>query len=94
MWKALTGQQVDGVLALDPVTLQALIAAEGPVTVDGVELNADNVVRYILHDQYKDAQSTDPIQYGAPRPPQRDRQGGHRRLQRPQLAAVDDAARS
>ena len=62
MWKTLTGQQVDGVLALDPVTLQALIAAEGPVTVDGVELNAGNVVRYILHDQYKDAQATDPIQ--------------------------------
>ena len=65
MWKALTGESVDGVLALDPLMLRALLAAEGPVEVDGVELNADNVVDFILHDQYKDT-TTDP-QNGARR---------------------------
>ena len=60
MWKSLTGQQVDGVLALDPVTLRAFIAAEGPVDVDGVQLNADNVVRFVLHDQYQGAENTGP----------------------------------
>ena len=52
MWKTLTGEQVDGVLAIDPVTLAAIITAEGPINVQGVDLNGENVVRYILHDQY------------------------------------------
>ena len=82
MWKSLTGEQVDGVLALDPVTLQALIAAEGPVTVDGVQLNADNVVQ--LHPPRPVRRCADlrPDPAVPPRPPERDRQGGDRRLRR------------
>lgn len=52
MWQKLTGVTVDGVLAIDPVTLAAIIKAEGPITVQGVQLNGDNVVKFILHDQY------------------------------------------
>jgi hypothetical protein len=53
MWRARTGETVDGVLALDPVALRALLAATGPVTVDGVQLDADNVLQYVFHDQYE-----------------------------------------
>jgi hypothetical protein len=52
MWQKLTGQPVNGVLVVDPVTLAAIIKAEGPINVNGIDLNGDNVVKYILHDQY------------------------------------------
>jgi hypothetical protein len=53
MWQRATGQTVDGVLVLDPVALQALLRATGPVTVDGREISADNVIPYLLVDQYR-----------------------------------------
>ncbi len=34
MWKAKTGEQVDGVLALDPFALRALVKVSGPVKVE------------------------------------------------------------
>jgi hypothetical protein len=52
MWQAETGQHVDGVLAVDPVTLQALLAAQGPVQVGAQQLSAANVVPFLLLDQY------------------------------------------
>ena len=52
MWQAKTGQSVDGVLLVDPFALRALLATSGPITVDDVTLDADNVIQYILHDQY------------------------------------------
>ncbi|HEV7886609.1 MAG TPA: DUF4012 domain-containing protein [Acidimicrobiales bacterium] len=52
MWPAIGGAQVDGVLALDPVALQALLKATGPVEVGGRSINADNVVGLLLHEQY------------------------------------------
>ncbi len=54
MWKAKTGEEVDGVLALDAVALQALIKVSGPVAVDGKVIDADNVVNEILLQQYLD----------------------------------------
>ncbi|MFM8972641.1 MAG: DUF4012 domain-containing protein [Actinomycetota bacterium] len=53
MWRRATGEQVDGVLVLDPVALQALLRATGPVTVDDREISADNVIPYLLVDQYR-----------------------------------------
>lgn len=52
MWEASGGGPVDGVLALDPVALRAILAAVGPVEVDGAQITAENVVDRILHDQY------------------------------------------
>jgi hypothetical protein len=52
MWQAQTGQTVDGVLLVDPFALRALLATSGPIAVDDVTLDADNVIQYILHDQY------------------------------------------
>jgi hypothetical protein len=57
MWQAATGEQVDGVLVVDPVALQALLAAQGPIAVGGAngggELTEDDVLEYLLLGQYE-----------------------------------------
>jgi Protein of unknown function (DUF4012) len=52
MWTAAGGQPVDGVLALDPVTLKGVLQATGPVSVGDTQVGADNVEGLLLHDQY------------------------------------------
>jgi hypothetical protein len=52
MWTALTGQPVDGVLAIDVAGVRQLLEATGPVVVNGQTISADNVEQYLLHDQY------------------------------------------
>lgn len=53
MWSAGGGQPVDGVLALDPITLQGMLKATGPVQVGDRTVTADNVDDLLLHDQYE-----------------------------------------
>lgn len=53
MWKANTGQSVDGVLAIDVGGLQDLLEVTGPVTTaTGQVVSSSNVVQILLHDQY------------------------------------------
>jgi hypothetical protein len=53
MWQSVTGQTVDGVMAVDVDTLQQFLQVTGPVTLsDGTTLNASDVVQYLTHDQY------------------------------------------
>ena len=52
MWAADTGQQVDGVLAVDVEGLQMILGATGPVQAGGQTVDASNVEQYVLHDQY------------------------------------------
>ncbi len=52
MWTASTGQQVDGVIALDVVGISQLLNATGPVESDGRTFTAGNVEQFLLHDQY------------------------------------------
>ncbi len=53
MWTALTGQPVNGVMALDVAGLRQLLVATGPVVVAGGQtVDADNVETFLLHDQY------------------------------------------
>lgn len=52
MWRASTGQAVDGVLALDVVGLRQILSATGPVQVGDRTVDAGNVEAYLLHDQY------------------------------------------
>ena len=54
LWVATGGNPVDGVLALDPVALSAVLHATGPVVVQGKEFNSENVVNELLHQQYLD----------------------------------------
>jgi hypothetical protein len=60
MWKAKTGQDVDGVVALDPIALKALVKVSGPVEVDGTRIDADNIVHQILLQQYIDYAKENP----------------------------------
>ena len=54
MWQAETGQQVDGVIAVDVETLRQILLVTGPVTLsDGTVVNADNAVQLLTHDQYE-----------------------------------------
>jgi Protein of unknown function (DUF4012) len=62
MWAALTGETVAGVLVLDPLTLRALLAAQGPVDAAGRTLDADNVLQYVFLEQYREASLADPTQ--------------------------------
>ena len=53
MWKAATGQTVDGVLAIDVQGLQELLDVTGPVTTStGQVVSSANVDQLLLHDQY------------------------------------------
>jgi Protein of unknown function (DUF4012) len=54
MWKASTGQSVDGVLAIDVQGLEELLEVTGPVTTStGQVVSAANVDELLLHDQYE-----------------------------------------
>ena len=48
------GQPVDGVFMLDPHAMAGLMAFTGPIEVEGIEqqLTSENVVQYIIQDQY------------------------------------------
>ena len=67
MWAAARAQEVDGVLALDVIALQALLRATGPIQVQGDEIDADNVVQDLLHDQYVGVDLGDPTNQEARR---------------------------
>jgi hypothetical protein len=52
MWVASGRSPVDGVLAIDPAGLKALLAVTGPVTVDDRQIDADNVIEELVYRQY------------------------------------------
>ena len=54
MWQAAGRGTVDGVLAVDPLFLKAVLEAVGPVEAAGQRLDSSNVTARILHDQYVD----------------------------------------
>ena len=47
-----TGQQVDGVLSVDPAAMSYVVGASGGLTVDGVALSQDNFVDELVHKTY------------------------------------------
>jgi len=62
MWEKATGERVDGVLAVDPIMLEALLDAQGPIEVNGRQLSANDVVQFLLRDQYGIVDASDPDQ--------------------------------
>lgn len=52
LYEAGTGQKVDGVIAIDPVFLQYLLALAGGVDVAGINVNGSNAAALMLHDAY------------------------------------------
>ena len=68
MWKARTGQDVDGVMAVDVVGIKRLLELTGPVTLEtGESVSADDVEHNLLVGQYRD--------FGEDRDARRDRLG-------------------
>jgi hypothetical protein len=53
MWKAAGHGDVDGVLLVDAIGLQAIVQATGPVPAGGRTLAAKDIPKYVLHDQYR-----------------------------------------
>lgn len=61
---AARGVDVQGVVAFDPATVAALLAASEPIVVEGREITADNVEKFFLEDVYRefpDAQERDRV---------------------------------
>ncbi|MFT7600245.1 MAG: hypothetical protein ACI8TP_003186 [Acidimicrobiales bacterium] len=52
MYRQLAGDNLSGVLTIDPVALQALLVVVGPIEVDGEVFDESNVLEYILSGQY------------------------------------------
>lgn len=73
MWAARGNPPPTGVLAVDPHALRALLAATGPVTVDGMTVGSDDVVGYLLNGQYAGMGAST---YQAAQAERRDRLGG------------------
>ena len=60
LWQQRMGTKVDGVAAIDPVALGALLRATGPVTLaDGRELTEQNAAQTLLNQVYFDLPSPD-----------------------------------
>jgi hypothetical protein len=54
MWQRSTGERLDGVVLVDPVALQSLLSATGPVTLsDGTRLSGSDAARVLLVDLYR-----------------------------------------
>jgi hypothetical protein len=51
-WKLETGEDVDGVLSVDPVAMSYLLEATGPIAVDGRRLTHENLVDELLYEPY------------------------------------------
>lgn len=52
LWRAATGEELDGVLLLDPFVLDALLTVLGGVELDGERFDSSNTLEYLLQDQY------------------------------------------
>ena len=56
-WERDVHGSVDGVVATDPVAVQKVLHALGPVKGDGRTLEADSILRLLLRDTYRDAET-------------------------------------
>jgi hypothetical protein len=52
MWQRVSGERVDGAVALDPTVLSYLLRATGPTAAQGLPVTARNVVSLTQRDQY------------------------------------------
>jgi hypothetical protein len=52
MYRRSTGKRLDGVILVDPFALAGILRVSGPITVGGVRLRPDGVVKALLYDAY------------------------------------------
>ncbi|MDQ1205654.1 DUF4012 domain-containing protein [Microbacterium sp. SORGH_AS_0862] len=54
LWQKTMGEDIDGVISIDPVVLSYMLQATGPVDiVDGQQLTSENAVKVLLSDAYE-----------------------------------------
>ena len=53
LWKRQTGQDLDGVIAVDPTSLSYILKSTGPIVVRGKKIDDKNLVAETLKDAYK-----------------------------------------
>lgn len=51
-WKKQSGQQVDGVITMDPISISQLLRGFGPVDIGGRRVAPQDLVRFLTVDQY------------------------------------------
>lgn len=54
MYESATGEEVDGVVAMDPITMEQLMGAMDPISHEGRTITTDNVAKVLLEDSYLD----------------------------------------
>jgi Protein of unknown function (DUF4012) len=52
LYRSVTGERIDGMVATDPLAVAAVLRVAGPITAGGVLLDGDNVARLTLVDAY------------------------------------------
>jgi hypothetical protein len=52
LYREATGDRIDGVIALDPLAVAQVLEAGGPIRVDGIRLDADNIAQQTLVQAY------------------------------------------
>ena len=60
IWSESGNGNVDGVIAIDPVLLRALLSATGPVSAGDQNISAENVIRQLLVEQYRNIDTSGP----------------------------------
>ncbi|QCQ17044.1 DUF4012 domain-containing protein [Microbacterium sp. RG1] len=54
LWQKTMGEDIDGVISIDPVVLSYMLQATGPVDIiDGQQLTSENAVKVLLSDAYE-----------------------------------------
>lgn len=64
LWTAQGGGRVDGVVGVDPVSMANILAVTGPAQVDGREVSAENVVRFVTKQQYAELSTDNEVRKG------------------------------
>lgn len=52
LWREQGGSEVDGVLGIDPVAMAEILRVTGPAQVEERSIGADNVVDFVMRDEY------------------------------------------
>ncbi len=59
LWEQQGGGRIDGVLGVDPLAMEEILAVTGPARVKGRGIGADNVVDFVMRDEYAEFQGAE-----------------------------------
>jgi hypothetical protein len=52
LWRAQTGDRIDGVIGIDPLAMAEILRVTGPVRLGSLTIGAENVVDFVMRDEY------------------------------------------